>query len=60
MNKYEKALQRIRKNIEISEKWSEEDINHYKTIVEALEIASKKDFATDTKDGSKTEKGGAE
>ena len=40
MNKYEKSLDRIKKRVEIGEKWTDEDIEHYKTIVEALEIAS--------------------
>lgn len=40
MNKFEKALERIKKNVEIQDGWSEEDFEHYKTIVSALEIAS--------------------
>jgi hypothetical protein len=40
MNGFEKALDRIKKNVEIQDNWSEEDFEHYKTIVSALEIAS--------------------
>lgn len=43
MNKFEKALDRIKKNVEIQDSWSEEDFEHYKTILEALQIASKKE-----------------
>lgn len=40
MNKFEKALDRIKKNVEIQGSWAEEDLEHYKTIIKALEIAS--------------------
>ena len=40
MNKFEIALARIKKNIEIQDGWTEKDLEHYKTIIEALEIAS--------------------
>ncbi len=40
MNKFEVALDRIKKNVEIQDGWTEEDLEHYKTIVGALEIAS--------------------
>ena len=40
MNKFEMALDRIKKNVEIQDGWTEEDLEHYKTIIEALEIAS--------------------
>ena len=40
MNKFERSLDRIRKNVEIQDCWKEEDVEHYKTIIEALEIAS--------------------
>jgi len=43
MNKFEKALERIKKNVAIQDNWSEEDIEHYKTIISALEIASRKE-----------------
>lgn len=38
MNKYEKALERIKKNVEIAENWTDDDREHYETIVKALEI----------------------
>lgn len=40
MNKFEIALDRIKKNVEIQDSWTEEDMEHYTTIIEALEIAS--------------------
>ena len=40
MNKFEMAIDRIKKNVEIQDSWTEEDLEHYKTIIEALEIAS--------------------
>ena len=40
MNKFEMALERIKKNVEIQDSWTEEDLEHYKTIISALEIAS--------------------
>ena len=40
MNKFEKALKRIKKNVIPNANWTDEDIEHCKTIVEALEIAS--------------------
>lgn len=40
-NKFEKALDRIKKNVEIQDNWMEEDFEHYNTIVFALEIASR-------------------
>ena len=40
MNKFEIALDRIKKNVEIQDSWTEEDLEHYKTIIGALEIAS--------------------
>lgn len=39
MNKFEISLERIKKNVEIQEGWTEEDREHYETIIEALEIA---------------------
>ena len=42
-NKYEKALSRIKKNIEPTDDWSEEDYQHYFTIIEALEKCSQSD-----------------
>ena len=41
MNKFKKALKRIMKNVEIQDSWNEEDLEHYKTIISALKIASK-------------------
>lgn len=40
MNKFERSLDRMKKNVEIQDGWTEEDLEHYKTIIEALEIAS--------------------
>ena len=40
MNKFDEALERIQKNLEIQDGWSDEDIDHYQTIVFALKIAS--------------------
>ena len=40
MNKFEVALDRIKKNVEIQDGWTEDDLEHYKTILAALEIAS--------------------
>ncbi len=41
MNKFEKALERIKKNVSPTESWTEEDFEHFKTIIEALEGACK-------------------
>lgn len=40
-NRFEKSLDRIKKNVDVQDNWNEEDLEHYKTIIEALEIASK-------------------
>ena len=40
MNKFEIALDRIKKNVEIQDSWTKEDLEHYKTIIAALEFAS--------------------
>ena len=40
MNRFEISLDRIKKNVEIQDSWTEEDLEHYKTIIKALEIAS--------------------
>jgi hypothetical protein len=37
MSKYEKALERIKKNVFPNDDWTEEDYEHFKTVVEALE-----------------------
>lgn len=34
------SLDRIKKNMKIQDGWTEEDWEHYKTIIKALEIAS--------------------
>lgn len=43
MNRFEKSLDRIKKNVEMQDNWAEDDFEHYKTIIEALEIASRKE-----------------
>jgi hypothetical protein len=40
MNRFDEALKRVKKNVEIQDGWTEEDFDHYNTIVFALEIAS--------------------
>lgn len=40
MNRFDEALERIQKNSEIQNDWSDEDFDHYHTIVFALKIAS--------------------
>ena len=40
MNRFEISFDRIKKNVEIQDSWTEEDLEHYKTIISALEIAS--------------------
>ncbi len=40
MNKFEKSLERIEKNVFPQDDWSEEDFEHFKTIIEALKMAS--------------------
>ena len=40
-NRFDKSLDRIKKNVDVQDNWNEEDLEHYKTIIEALEIASK-------------------
>jgi hypothetical protein len=39
MNKFEQALERIKKNVWPQDSWTEEDWEHYNTIVCALEVA---------------------
>ena len=41
MNKYEKSIERIKKNVFPSDNWAEEDLEHYRTVIEALELAVK-------------------
>lgn len=40
MNRFDEALEKIKKNIEIQDDWTEEDQDHYNTIIFALKIAS--------------------
>ena len=56
MNTFEKSLERIKKNVEPQDSWTEEDWEHYGTIVKALEIASELTQV----DTHPTEKGGGE
>ena len=39
MNRFEKSLDRIKKYVEPQDDWTQEDWEHYKTIIEALERA---------------------
>lgn len=39
MNKFEKSLSRMRKQIKPDDDWSQEDKEHYLTIIQALEMA---------------------
>jgi hypothetical protein len=41
MNRFTKALKRIRKNVFPNDKWTKEDYEYVKTIMEALEICEK-------------------
>ena len=41
MNRFGKSLDRIKKNVFPQDGWTEEDVEHYKTITEALEICEK-------------------
>mgnify|MGYP003303089681 CR=1 FL=1 len=40
VNRFQKALDRIKKNVFPQDNWTEEDWEHYKTVIEALEIAA--------------------
>ena len=40
MNKFSKALDRIKKNVEPQDNWTDEDWEHFETIVAALEICA--------------------
>lgn len=54
-NKYLKALDRIRRDLPFPVNWTEEDKEHYKTIVEALEKQIPENEATEaTKIGDYT------
>lgn len=37
MNKFETALDRIKKQVEPQDDWTEDDWEHYRTIIEALQ-----------------------
>lgn len=39
-NRFDKSLKRITKILVPQDNWSEDDMEHYKTIIKALEIAS--------------------
>lgn len=41
VNRFEKSLKRIKKNVEPADCWTEEDWEHYRTIITALEFCSK-------------------
>ena len=41
MNRFEKSLKRIKRNLEPADCWAEEDWEHYRTIITALEFCSK-------------------
>ena len=38
MNRFEKALSRIRRTVTPGDDWTEEDKEHYRTIIDALEL----------------------
>lgn len=40
MNRFEKSLDRIKKNVFPQDNWAEEDWAHYKTVIEALETCA--------------------
>jgi hypothetical protein len=40
MNRFEKSLDRIKKWVEPQDSWTEDDWEHYKTVIEALQIAA--------------------
>jgi hypothetical protein len=42
MNKFAKALDRIKKNVVPQDNWSVEDMEHYMTVIEALAYCSEK------------------
>lgn len=44
-NRFERSANRIAKNIRVEDGWTQEDINHVKTILEALEYCSKLEAA---------------
>ena len=41
MNRFDKSLERIKKNAEPQDSWTDEDFEHLKTIISALETCSK-------------------
>lgn len=52
MNRFEKSLERIKKNVFPNDKWTDDDVEHYKTVIEALEIAAKVNTAEEKKGGN--------
>ena len=40
MNRFDKALERINRLVEPQDDWTNDEIEHFKTVVEALKIAS--------------------
>ena len=52
MNRFEKSLDRIKKYVVPQDDWTEEDIEHLKTVIEALEICSNQN--TSKKDEEKS------
>lgn len=40
MNRFEKSLDRIKRTMFPQDCWTDADLEHYKTIVDALEIAA--------------------
>ena len=42
MNRFEKALDRIKKNVTPQDNWDDSDFEHFKTVCDALKIASEK------------------
>lgn len=39
-NRFEKSLQRLSRNLRPEDGWTQDDIDHLKTIIEALETCS--------------------
>ena len=40
MNRFEKALDRIKRNVEPQDSWTDDDYEHLKTVMDALKIAA--------------------
>ncbi len=43
LNRFEKSLERIKKYVEPQDDWTDEDIEHLKTIIEALQKCSEQE-----------------